>query len=125
MTPEAVELVVVLDGWLLGADYARFSTLGAVSEKARSTSLSLSADSINKTLSILSKGFGKGYLASKSTLELSSDPTAEGRLLSQDKGSVGINLPGIWTSFMLNREKFSIHLFTHGLTFSSAFCMFC
>ena len=74
MTPEAVELVVVSDGWLLGADSALSNPLGAIPEKARSTSLSLSTDSINKILSILSKGWGKGYQGSKSTLELSSDP---------------------------------------------------
>ena len=57
-----------------------------------------------------------------STLELSSDPTPEGRLVSQDNGSAGISLPGMWVSFfMLNREKFSNYLFTHRLTFSFSF----
>ena len=106
---------------LLGADSGAVCILRVISENARSTTLSLSADSRNNTLLILSKGWGKGYLGSKSTLELSSDPTADGRLVNLDKGSAGISLPGMWTSFMLNREKFSNHLLTQGATFSSAF----
>ena len=105
----------------LGADSAAVCILGVISENARSTTLSLSADSKNNTLLILSKGWGNGYLGSKSTLELSSDPAADGRLVNLDRGSAGISLPGIWTSFMLNKEKFSNHLLTQGATFSSAF----
>ena len=118
--PEVKELVVTSECWLLGVDSVSSSTLGVISKKARSITLSLSTDFINSILLILSNGWGRGYLGSKSTLELSSDPTAEGRLVSRDRGSAGINLPGMWMSFMLKREKFSSHLFTQGATFSSA-----
>ena len=53
-------------------------------------------------------------------LKKSSDPTAEGKLVNLDNRSAG-SLLGMWTSFMMNKEKFSSHLFTQGLTFSSAF----
>ena len=78
---------VTSEGVELKVDSASLCILGVISEKACSTTLSLSVDSINNVLFILSKGLGKGYLVSKSTLELSSDPTAEGRLVSLDKGS--------------------------------------
>ena len=104
--PEVVEPIVVApERRLLRVDSALVCILGVISEKAHSTTLSLSADSINNILLILSKGWGNGYLSSKSTLELSSDPMAEGRLVSRDKGSAGISLPGMWTSFMLNKER--------------------
>ena len=100
--PEVVEPIVVApERRLLGVDSAPVCILRVISEKARS----LSADSINNILLILSRGWGNGYLGSKSNLELSSDPMAEGRLVSRDKGSAGISLPGMWTSFMLNKER--------------------
>ena len=88
--PEGVVLVVDSVCCLLGADSAAVCILGVISENACSTTLSLSADSKNNTLLILSKGWGKGYLGSKSTLELSSDPTADGRLVNLDRGSAAL-----------------------------------
>ena len=58
-------------------------------EKAHSTILSLSADSMNNTLLILSSAWGKGYLGLKSTLKLSFDPTALGRLVNLDTDLLG------------------------------------
>ena len=81
--PEVVEPVFTSECWLLGVDSAPSSVLGAISEKACSITLSLSTDSINNILLILSYGWGSGYLGSKSTHELSSDPTEEGKLVIQ------------------------------------------
>ena len=67
MIPEAVKPIVAPECLLLGVDSAPFSTLGAISEKASSITLSLSADSIKYILLILSNGWGRGYLGSKST----------------------------------------------------------
>ena len=58
--PQVVVLVVDSECRLLRVDSAVVCILRVISENARSTTLSLSADSMNNILLILTKGWGNG-----------------------------------------------------------------